>query len=140
MTADERIEKLLNRFGQTIEDLPKSADNCWSTHVYESRHLISAKKAALIFMMDEWQDADAVPEIRYEVEECLLDYICHLADVIDKLEIALDTAARMTTCGTCANEFLEECRSEEHCNYQVCDWCLRDEVTKEELEALDEDC
>ena len=104
MTADERIEKLLNRFGQTIEDLPKSADNCWSTNVYESRHLISAKKAALIFMMDEWQDADAVPEIRYEVEECLLDYICHLADVIDRLEIALETATRWMPCDLCEKE------------------------------------
>lgn len=128
MTADERIEKLLNRFGQTISDLPKSADNDWSTHVYESRHLISAKKAALVFMVDEWQDADGVPEIRYEVEEVLLDYICHLADVIDRMEVALETATRMTDCGTC-----------EHCNaryndfddskcgcgdFPECDYCI----------------
>lgn len=118
MTADERIERLLNRFGQTISDLPKSADNCWSTHVYESRHLISAKKAALIFMMDEWQDADAVPEIRYEVEECLLDYICHLADIIDRMEIALETATRWMPC--------DRCEKEDNCQDMDCNLSMKD--------------
>ena len=137
MTADERIERLLSRFGQTISDLPNPKDYDWSRSAYDDVHLQSAKKAAYVWMWDEYQDADIIP--MDEIEPPLCDYICHLADVIDKLEIALETAARVTTCGTCANEFLEECRSEEHCNYQVCDWCLRDEVTKEELEALDED-
>ena len=109
MTADERIEKLLNRYGQTIADLPKSADNDWSTHVYESRHLISAKKAALVFWMDEWQDTDAVPEIRYEVEECLLDYICHLSDIIDRMETALNTAKMVASCAYCRNEDGNDC-------------------------------
>ena len=137
MTADERIEKLLNRFGQTISDLPKSADNDWSTPVYESRHLISAKKAALVFMMDEWQDADAVPEIRYEVEECLLDYICHLADVIDKLEIALETAAKWADCGTCEIEHTEECGGGTECNYRIYDRFLLD-VSEEERNEEEE--
>ena len=136
MTADERIERLLNRFGQTMEDLPNPKDYDWSRSAYDDVHLQSAKKAAYVWMWDEYQDADIIP--MDEIEPPLCDYICHLADVIDKLEIALETAARVTTCGTCANEFLEECRSEEHCNYQVCDWCLRDEVTKEEVDALDE--
>lgn len=108
MTAGEKIEKLLNRYGQTIADLPKSADNDWSTHVYESRHLINAKKAALVFAMDEWQDADAIPEIRYEVEEYLLDYICHLADVIDRMEAALETATRWYPCECCEYGFTDE--------------------------------
>lgn len=119
MTADERIEKLLNRFGQTISDLPKSADNDWSTHVYDSRHLISAKKAALVFMMDEWQDADAVPEIRYEVEECLLDYICHLCDVINRMEVALTTAARWGDCFVCGKAW---CNLDGQCDsFQISD-------------------
>ena len=137
MTADERIERLLSRFGQTISDLPNPKDYDWSRSAYDDVHLQSAKKAAYVWMWDEYQDADIIP--MDEIEPPLCDYICHLADVIDKLEIALETATRMTTCGTCANEFLEECRSEEHCNYKVCDWCLRDEVTKEEVDALDED-
>lgn len=126
MTADERIEGLLNAFGQTIIDLPKSADNDWSTHVYESRHLISAKKAALVFMMDEWQDADAVPEIRYEVEECLLDYICHLADVIDRMETALETAANNASCEFCEKSWAE-CKQQPNNEEFVCDFRLDDE-------------
>ena len=94
MTADERIEKLLNVFGTTIDDLPKPADNDFSGAVYGTESLISAKKEALAFIMDEWRDTDLVPEIRYVVEEFLLDYICHLADVIDRMEIALETAKR----------------------------------------------
>lgn len=94
MTADERIEALLNRFGQTISDLPKPADNDWSCAVYGTEHLRNAKKEALAFIMDEWRDTDEVPEIRYEVEEILLDYICHLADVIERLAGAIDTIGR----------------------------------------------
>jgi len=115
MTADERIERLLNRFGQTMEDLPKPAEE-GEGYAYEFEHRNSALEAALY-----WTKANSSNPFSK-----IIDYICHLADVIDKLEIALETAARMTTCGTCANEFLEECRSEEHCNYKVCDWCLRD--------------
>ena len=118
MTADERIEKLLNRFGQTLADLPKSADNDWSANVYESRHLISAKKAALVFMMDEWQDTDAVPEIKYEVEEYLLDYICHLADIIDRMEIALETATRWMPC--------DRCEKEDNCQDMDCNLSMKD--------------
>lgn len=129
MTADERIEKLLNRFGQTISDLPKPEESnkyyTYSWHTKQNLHKAARK----------WDGIDN----NHFSWDVVGDYACHLCDVIDRLEIALETAARMTTCGTCANEFLEECRSEEHCNYKVCDWCLRDEVTKEEVDALDED-
>ena len=128
MTADERIELLLNRFGQTIEDLPKSADNDWSDNVYESRHLISAKKAALVFMMDEWQDTDAVPEIKYEVEECLLDYICHLADIIDRMEIALETAAKCVSCIPCVNAY-SYCNGS--CDFRIDDKYMSDVSEKD---------
>ena len=86
MTPDEKIEKLLNRFGQTISDLPKPVS--WA--VYGTEHLQNAKKEALAFIMDEWRDTDEVPEIRHEVEEFLLDYICHQADVIDRMKAALE--------------------------------------------------
>lgn len=92
MTPDEKIEKLLNRYGQTISDLPKPADNDWSWAVYGTEHLKNAKKKALAFIMDEWRDTDEVPEIRHEVEGFLLDYICHLADVIDRMKAALETS------------------------------------------------
>lgn len=100
MTADERIEKLLNRFGQTIEDLPNPKDYDWSRSAYDDVHLQSAKKAAYVWMWDEYQDADIIP--MDEIEPPLCDYICHLADVIDRMEIALETAARWGDCLVCS--------------------------------------
>lgn len=133
MTADERIESLVSSFGQTISDLPKVADNCWCGTVYKSSHLISAKKEALAFVMDEWRDYDGYPEIRYEVEEVLLDYICHLCDVIDRMEAALETAMRWMGCEMCGrsgscqkvtdcevdNGFIRDCD-----DFRIEDWFL----------------
>lgn len=80
MTANERIEKLLNHFGQTISDLP---------HEYDNKHRAYAIMASSSFG-DNYGD-----------------YICHLADVIDRLEIALETAARWMPCDLCAH--VHEC-------------------------------
>ena len=147
ISPDERLEKLLNHFGQTISDLPKSADNDWSGAVYESEHLISAKKEALAFIMDEWRDTDAVPEIKYEVEEVLLDYICHLADIIDRMETALSTAQRVTTCKSCQhhkallakdwdNVPCSECNSSQcRLHYQISDEYLSD-INQNEAETI----
>ena len=99
MTADERIEKILNRFGQTISDLPATKDNDWSGPGYAIDHLKVAKKAAYVWMWEEYEDVDVIPID--EIEAPLLDYICHLADVIDRLETALSTAQRVTTCKSC---------------------------------------
>lgn len=79
MKADERIEKLLNSFGQTIDDLPI---------VYESQHFLPAQNA-----MYDWLESR---EGKYFVKDWNNDaqwnYICHLADVIDRMEAALETA------------------------------------------------
>ena len=101
MTADERIEKLLNAFGTTIEDLPATKDNNWSGPGYAIDHLKAAKKAAYVWMWEEYEDADVIPID--EIEPPLLDYICHLADVIDRMEIALETAQRGMICSSCIN-------------------------------------
>ena len=101
MTADERIEALLNRFGQTITDLPKTKDYDWSRPAYDDVHLQSAKKAAYVWMWDEYQDADIIP--MDEIEPPLCDYICHLADVIDRMEAVLETATRLIDCMYCEN-------------------------------------
>ena len=111
MTADERIEKLLNRFGQTISDLPNTKDYDWSRSAYDDVHLQSAKKAAYVWMWDEYQDADVIP--MDEIEPPLCDYICHLADVIDRLEIALETALTQLEyyCGKCSTyDCQDSCR------------------------------
>ena len=79
MTADERLEKLLNRAGQTISDLPT-----WGG---DMRRLGRAKREALTEMGYRWTDysptlgADEIP---------LTEYILRLAGIIDRMETALD--------------------------------------------------
>lgn len=109
MTADERIEKLLNRFGQTISDLPKTTEE---GHAYDSQHRIDANTAARKWGRMARPMSD--------------DYICHLTDIIDRMEIALETAVRCTDCGTCEFERTGECSGIIECNYRICDGCLMD--------------
>lgn len=80
MTANERLEALLNRAGQTISDLPT-----WGG---DMRRLGRAKREALTEMGDRWTDfptvsADEIP---------LLEYILRLTDIIDRMEWALENA------------------------------------------------
>lgn len=89
MTADERIEKLLNRFGQTISDLPKAPT---AGYAYGREHLGSASIEA-----SDWHERFSSGNLDCE------DYICHLCDVIDRMEVALETAARWGTCFNCAH-------------------------------------
>ena len=129
LKADERIEKLLNRFGQTISDLPNPKDYDWSRSAYDVGHLKQGKKAAYVWMWDEYQDADIIPID--EIEPPLCDYICHLADIIDRMETALETATLVTACAYC------EKSTDEHINYSGCnadnidfriaDWALEGE-------------
>ena len=89
MTADERIEKLLNRFGQTISDLPKPKQYGPYSSTSRRNYYHAAR---------EWTDWDSrMPNM------ALTDYGCHLCDVIDRLEIALETAVKCAPCHTCAN-------------------------------------
>lgn len=83
MVTDEHVEKTLNRFGQTITDLPKSKNDY--SNVYEDEKLLLAKKEAMGFVMDEWRLYDEKPEISSIVEMILCDYICHQSDVIERL-------------------------------------------------------
>lgn len=94
MTADERIEKLLNAFGQTIADLPKPTEEGYA---YEKDHRIRAREAALT-----WSD------VRYAACPFLNDYICHMADIIDRMEIALETARRWGSCSKCRHFYSDE--------------------------------
>lgn len=78
MTADERIESLLNRAGQTINDLPT-----WGGNV---RRLEQAKREALTEMGCRWTDYPGMSE----AEAQLLEYILKLAGIIDRMETALE--------------------------------------------------
>lgn len=69
MTCDERLEKLLNRAGQTISDLPSSIE-----------YSIEQEEAAMEAAADFGAGLEA--------------YILHLTDVIDRMEWALDKTVR----------------------------------------------
>ena len=105
MTPDERIEKLLNRAGQTISDLPKR---------YEQEHRNTAFDAA-----DKFGGSLAMTQ-NFE------DYILHLTDVIDRMETALENVcgerdylrhvAGVDGCWTCTNsDSGMECHRPEGC-------------------------
>lgn len=103
MTADERIEGMLNQLGQTMATLPSPVfenvegrdANVLMAYEYPDRY--NAVRVAL-----KWHILNAsIPEEQSEgtLFATLSDYICHLVDVIDKLEIALDTALNALNVG-----------------------------------------
>ena len=73
MTADERLNKVLARFGQTIYDLPKEYKN-------------EDREWAIMTTFSEF----AAPG-KYFIDQ-YADMICHMADVIDRMEAALENA------------------------------------------------
>lgn len=82
MTADEHLEQLLNRAGQTISDLPKGNRK---EGAYPGQK-VRAMQAVCQF--DRMLDVSDVG-----ILNCL-DYILHLTDVIDRMEWALDNVIR----------------------------------------------
>ena len=80
MTANERLEVLLNRAGQTISDLPT-----WGG---DMQRLGRAKREALTEMGERWTDSQTVSAD----EMPLLEYILRLTDIIDRMEWALENA------------------------------------------------
>lgn len=79
MTANERLEVLLNRAGQTISDLPT-----WGG---DMRRLGRAKREALTEMGYRWTDYS--PTLGWD-EIPLTEYILRLAGIIDRMETALE--------------------------------------------------
>lgn len=107
MTADERIEKLLNKFGQTISDLPTS---------YANHSVIHARFSALGWINEHWKN---IPDEKRISDE----YICHLADIIDRMEVALETAANWPNCFSCMYAFGNKCdnQNDVECGYRIDD-------------------
>lgn len=120
MTADERIERLLNRFGQTISDLPKPEESnkyyTYSWHTKQNLHKAARK----------WDGIDN----NHFSWDVVGDYACHLCDVIDRLEIALETAIRLIPCEKCIDS--EDYCDSSFCDFQIDDWNLSD-VSEEDL-------
>lgn len=109
MTADERIEGLLNRFGQTMEDLPKP-DGKYFVYLDDEKgeHQKAAGKAVF-----NWQGIDNAVDV-IDLLRMHQDYICHLADVIDRMEAALETAVIVAECSACENYNKEDAQC---CSY-----------------------
>ena len=124
MTADERIERLLNRFGQTISNLPKP-DERKRHYTYRLRTKQNLDKAA-----KKWDRSDN--SFSWDV---VADYACHLCDVIDRLEIALETAAKCVSCIPCANSY-NYCGGS--CDFRIDDKYLSD-VSEEDAKRYIDD-
>ena len=84
MTADERIEALLSRFGQTISDLPTGQPDVKRGLAYSTETRLNARLTAA---------RHCKADLDVSNETVMADYICHLADVIDRMETALSNAA-----------------------------------------------
>lgn len=118
MTADERIERLLSRFGQTISNLPKPEES--KKHYTYSWHT----KQNLDKAARKWDGID-----NYFSWDVVGDYACHLCDVIDRMEIALETALRIMPCFSCEEN--NDC-NRLSCDFRIADWNLSD-VSEEDL-------
>lgn len=114
MTADERLEAALNRFGETLEGLPRpdwAIQGAYRTETrwaYRTETRWAVTREALRFRygedrpdIEKWMIEDAVEHGNLN-GDLLADYACHLSDIIDKLETALDTASRWIQCDACA--------------------------------------
>ena len=73
MKADERIEALLNRAGQTISDLPMNE--------YKTEQLEAVDEMVQKYFRYVCYTPD---------EDDYAEYILHLADIIDRMECALE--------------------------------------------------
>lgn len=81
MTFDERLEALLNRAGQTIEDLP------YSYRLDADKARCVSNVACRWFINEDSPDGVNLLNL---VSIPLFQYILHMTDVIDRMETALE--------------------------------------------------
>ncbi|MBR2679837.1 MAG: hypothetical protein IKE23_03630 [Exiguobacterium sp.] len=86
MTANERLEALLNRAGQTISDLPKKGMEV--SEPYPLDACPKANGAAWDWYLNIGSDMDDYDSTRTKL--VLKQYILHLTDIIDRMEWALE--------------------------------------------------
>lgn len=125
--CDERIEKTLNRAGQTISDLP----NGYLLNAGEAKAI---QGVACRWFVDE--DAPEGVALRNLVSIPLYQYILHLTDIIDRMETALENVCgerdylRRALCGLCSN-FHED-------GADACETCMIGEGAPEDWSVDDE--
>lgn len=122
-SCTDRIEKLLNRAGQTISDLPKRTADCMP---YSPEQCLEAHREAVIWNREYGASVLQIDE----------QYILHLTDVIDRLEWALDKTlrelayTRAKCCYICGlyegkvrgEQLEDECEQREYCMEVYEDW------------------
>lgn len=86
-SCTDRIEKLLNRAGQTISDLPKR-EGTEASEPYPLSALPKANGAAWNWYLNIGADMDDYDSTRTKM--VLKMYILHLTDIIDRMEWALE--------------------------------------------------
>ena len=110
MTCDERLEKLLNKSGQTISDLP----NAYSLSTIEAKDI---QEVACQWFVNEGSPEGVA--FRNLVSIPLYQYILHLTDVIDRLEWALDKTVR-------ERDYLEKRFGDAVCDCDICVYAEND--------------
>lgn len=121
MTSPEKIEELVNRFGQTISDLPKAQT---ADYAYSKKDIGKAYEIAT-----EWHG-------RYNSGSLDTgDFICHQSDVIERLIKALETAEKIVSCDYCVKHESKcgNCSGYECTGFQMADI---EKLKKEEEERL----
>lgn len=102
MTSPEKIEELLNRFGQTISDLPERQGNINEPYKRAERRRASA--SACEWYLKYAISANDLVETKFpdECRETILRcFICHQSDVIERLVKALKVAEKVASCDYC---------------------------------------
>ena len=94
MTTPEKIEGLLQRFGETLSDLP-IPDLDDNDSVYSRKELGDAFTRAT-----QWHKRKSGTYNTFDCE----DFICHQSDVIEKLVMALESAVKEILMNTCKEE------------------------------------
>lgn len=119
MTADERLEALLNRAGQTISDLPKKGMEV--SEPYPLDACPKANGAAWDWYLNIGSDMDDYDSTRTKL--VLKQYILHLTDIIDRMEWALDKTIR-------ERAYLSRRLGDADCD---CDICVYADVNEAEM-------
>lgn len=133
MTAEQRIEKLLNRAGQTISDLPRKQGLSVS-EPYSGADCHKANSTAWRWYLNIDTGMDDYYSTCSKV--ALELYILHLTDIIDRMETALENVCgerdylRSVVCGLCTN-FRED-------GADACETCIVGEGVPEYWRADDD--
>lgn len=102
MTSPEKIEELLNRFGQTISDLPERHGNNSEPYKRVARKMASASACEWYLKYAISANDLLVTNVPDECRETILRcFICHQSDVIERLVAALRNAEKVASCEFC---------------------------------------